>query len=418
VAEPPLDDAVLRQVCDVLGDTNAGLTTKQIVELLAAAKIRDPTPRSAGTGTYVVKNKRDRLYDALTLSQRETKSGNAALNFVKIAMAPARYGQEPEVFESRQRDLNIALAWASLRFTDDGRLRRTSARTRSSYRTDLAVFLRWLSGRSLAPVAVKRADLDRYRNWLCELVDADGEPAVHGQPRFAPATVARRLTTVRSFYAYLVDQRVIDGSPAVRVKGPRVSAEPRGRGLTEQQTRALIAAATARGAETEAIVRLMASNGLRVSEIARAQAADLEVEPGGHSLMITGKGGKRYRIPLNASTEKAVMAHLEARRHGFLFRRRDQRRRQSSAPLIPYTQQAIWGLIAELAADAGLDVDALGSLHPHRLRATFVMSILDRGASLQAAQDASRHSSPATSRRYDRMRNSFAEHPTHLLEDL
>jgi hypothetical protein len=54
------------------------------------------------------------------------------------------------------------------------------------------------SGSSRSPLAVKRADIDRYRNWLCELVDAAGEPAAHGQPRFAPATIARRLTTVRS----------------------------------------------------------------------------------------------------------------------------------------------------------------------------------------------------------------------------
>lgn len=301
---------------------------------------------------------------------------------------------------------------------DDFLAAQVSPRTRSSYRTDLAIFLRWLKARDLDALAVKRSDIDRYRNWLAELVDADGEPAAHGQPRFAPATIARRLTTVRSFYAYLVDQRVLDGSPAVRVKGPRVTTEPRGRGLTEDQTRALVAAAAARGPEAEAIVRLMASNGLRVSEIVRAQAADLEPESGGgHSLLITGKGGKRYRVPLNRSTEAVVLAHLGARRHGFLFRRKDRRRRDGDAPLIPYTQQAIWRLIAELAADAGLDVEQLGSLHPHRLRATFVMSILDRGASLQAAQDASRHASPATTRRYDRMRSSFAEHPTHLLED-
>jgi integrase/recombinase XerD len=296
---------------------------------------------------------------------------------------------------------------------DDFLAAQLSPRTRSSYRTDLAIFLRWLASRDLGVLAVKRADIDRYRNWLSELVDGGGEPAAHGQPRFAPATVARRLTTVRSFYAYLVDQRVIDGSPAVRVKGPRVSSEPRGRGLNEDQTRTLIAAAAARGAEAEAIVRLMAANGLRVSEITRAQAADLEPEAGGgHSLLITGKGGKRYRVPLNASTERVVVTHLGGRRHGFLFRRRDGRRRDGNAPLIPYTQQAIWRLMAELAADAGLDGEQLGSLHPHRLRATFVMSILDRGASLQAAQDASRHSSPATTKTLsaDELRFVLAHH--------
>ena len=106
----------------------------------------------------------------------------------------------------------------------------------SKGRTDLAIFLRWLAARELGLLAVKRADIDRYRDWLSELVDGDGEPAAHGQPRFAP----------------------------------------------------------------------------RVSEITRAQAADLEPEAGGgHSLLITGKGGKRYRVPLNASTERALVAHLD-----------------------------------------------------------------------------------------------------------
>ena len=121
---------------------------------------------------------------------------------------------------------------------------------------------------------------------------------------------------MRSFYAYLVDQRVIDGSPAVRIRGPRLNSEPRGRGLTEAQTRGLIAAAAARG--PEAIVRLMASNGLRVSEIARAQAADLEPEAGGgHSLMITGEGGKRYRMPAGRDHELQVWLQIS-----FLFERR------------------------------------------------------------------------------------------------
>lgn len=207
MAEPPLDDAVLRQVCDVLGDTNAGLTTKQIVELLAAAKIRDPTPRSAGAGTYVVKNKRDRLYDALTLSQRETKSANAALNFVKIAMAPARYGQEPEVFESRQRDLNIALAWASLRLTDDGRLRRTSAATSLTDARRRAARLRHVL-----------ADRDAHPRLLAGCVDEIRDDnyfhAVLEGARSIAAEIQRRTDST------------LDGVPLVKATCERTSADP------------------------------------------------------------------------------------------------------------------------------------------------------------------------------------------------
>src|SRR4051794_17200633 len=108
--EPPLDDAVLRQVCDVLGATDDGLTNREIAELLQIVGIADPTPRTAGPGTYIVKNKRDRLYDALRASQLQTKSSDGALLFVKAALAPARYTRTPEQFEFRRREVNVALA--------------------------------------------------------------------------------------------------------------------------------------------------------------------------------------------------------------------------------------------------------------------------------------------------------------------
>ncbi len=140
----------------------------------------------------------------------------------------------------------------------------------------------------------------------------------------------------------------------------------------------------------------MASNGLRVSETARAgrrprARGRRRPQPADHR-----QGRQALPRPAERLDRKGVVAHLAACRHSF-FRRRDRRRRDGDAPLIPYTQQAIWRLIAELAADAGLDVEALGSLHPHRLRATFMMS--STAAPAQAAQDASRRSSPATARR-------------------
>jgi site-specific recombinase XerD len=105
-------------------------------------------------------------------------------------------------------------------------------RTRSTYETDVAVFFGWLGRRGVHPLAVGRRDIDRYRNWMSELVDADGKPTLHGQPRFAPATVAKRLSAVRSFYGYVVDRGTIDASPAVGVKVPRT---PRGQAITEDQ---------------------------------------------------------------------------------------------------------------------------------------------------------------------------------------
>lgn len=154
-------------------------------------------------------------------------------------------------------------------------------RTRSTYETDVAVFFGWLGRRSVHPLAVGRRDIDRYRNWMSELVDADGKPTLHGQPRFAPATVAKRLSAVRSFYGYVVDRGTIDASPAVGVKVPRTPREPRGHAITENQVAKLIAAAQDHSDTSEAIVRLLVTNGLRVSEVCAALVELLEREPDG-----------------------------------------------------------------------------------------------------------------------------------------
>jgi site-specific recombinase XerD len=164
-------------------------------------------------------------------------------------------------------------------------------RTPEAYAGDLASFLGWCRARGLHPLRAARPDIDRYRNWLAELIGPDGRPAANGRPRYAAATVARKLSAVRAFYAYLVDRQLVPGSPASGVKAPRVRREPRGRAITQDHIRALLAAA-AQDPQSEAIVCLLLLNGLRVSEVCRADIEDLRREPGGgHSLVVRGKGG-------------------------------------------------------------------------------------------------------------------------------
>jgi integrase/recombinase XerD len=305
---------------------------------------------------------------------------------------------------------------------DDFLAAQLSPRTRESYAGDLVIFLRWLGERGRRPREVTRPDVDRYRNWLAEPIGPDGKPAANGRPRYAPATVARKLSAVRAFYTYLTERRVIQGSPAAGVKGPRLRREPRGRAITDAQVRRLLETAAARGHETEAMVCLLALNGLRVSEVCAADVEHLRREPGGgHSLVVRGKGGKEVEVALNDRTERAVLQTAGARTQGPIFRRQDGRRLRagSPAPRVPYNRQAVYRLLGELAEQAGLIGDEDGQvdgLSPHKLRHTFVTMLLDRGVPLVAVQDAARHSSSDTTRLYDRARAAFREHPTHKLD--
>ena len=216
---------------------------------------------------------------------------------------------------------------------DDFLASQLSPLTRSSYAGDLTIFLTWLAGRGKHPRDVSRPDIDRYRNWLAELIGPDGKPAANGRARYAPATIARKLSAVRAFYNYLSERRVIPGSPAAGVKGPKLRREPRGRAITDDQVRRLLAVATERGHETEAMVCLLLLNGLRVSELCSADVEHLHREPGGgHSLVVRGKGGKDVDVALNDRTERAVLKTVGARSQGPIFRRQDGRRLRAGAP--------------------------------------------------------------------------------------
>ena len=157
---------------------------------------------------------------------------------------------------------------------------------------------------------------------------------------------------MRAFYNYLSERRVIPGSPAAGVKGPKLRREPRGRAITDDQVRRLLAVATERGHETEAMVCLLLLNGLRVSELCAADIENLHREPGGgHSLVVRGKGGKDVDVALNDRTERAVLKTVGARSQGPIFRRQDGRRLRAgaAAPRVPYNRQAVYRLLGELA---------------------------------------------------------------------
>src|SRR4051812_6608995 len=115
-----------------------------------------------------------------------------------MAVSPAELAPDPELGE----------------LLDDFLAAQLSARTRESYASDLVIYLRWIADRGKHPRDAARPDIDRSRNWLSEPVDSDGKPAANGRPRYQPATVARKLAAVRSFYTYLSERRAIPGSPA------------------------------------------------------------------------------------------------------------------------------------------------------------------------------------------------------------
>ena len=104
----------LQALCDVLGETDTGLTGSEIERLLASCQIGDPA---------ATKTKRHRLFEALKVRQVHDRCSNAVLHFVQEAMAPVRYRGDTDIFDSRRQDVNEVLAFAGWQLGEDGKLR-------------------------------------------------------------------------------------------------------------------------------------------------------------------------------------------------------------------------------------------------------------------------------------------------------
>jgi len=181
-----------------------------------------------------------------------------------------------------------------------------SGRTREAYSLDLRQWSRWCAEQHLELFAVSRAHIELYARWLEET----------GKAR---ATISRRLSTIVGFYRNADEERLIDVSPAVHVRRPKLDYESRAVGLDRNEVGALLVAAGLPGGREHALVSLLALNGLRISEALGADIEDLAVERGHRTLKILRKRGKTATIPLAPRTARAIDLVVGERLEGPLF---------------------------------------------------------------------------------------------------
>lgn len=251
-----------------------------------------------------------------------------------------------------------------------------SPRTRAAYLDDMGAFERWLTEHRLGPVtSATRQHIDAYARYLETTV-----------PPYSPATRARKLSSLSSFYGYLVAEGALQVNPAAAVRRPKLPNYSPRLGLDLSTAPKVIQAASRLTAEHRGLVALCLFAGLRVSEALGVRGSDIRTEAGHTVVKVTSKGGVEDLVPLSAPALRFLEELRERAGEGALFGELDR--------------FAARRLVAQLGREADLGRD----LTPHDLRHGAATCAREAGVPLEEVRDLLRHASITTTQRYDHAR--------------
>jgi len=203
--------------------------------------------------------------------------------------------------------------------------------------------------------------------------------------RLAPTSIARKLSSVRSFYRFMVKKGFLEKSPAEALTLPKLPKRlPR---FLIQEEASQLVESTPSGSKSSvdrrdgAILEILYGTGLRVAELVGLTSLDVDLKEGW--VRVRGKGNKERLVPLGSKATTALQNYLKEKRGevGRLF------------ILTPRTVQRI---VKKRAIAAGI----LKRTTPHTLRHSFATHLLEEGADLRGIQELLGHRSLATTQKY------------------
>lgn len=264
--------------------------------------------------------------------------------------------------------------------------KRLSENTVDSYMRDLRQFAHFILRQwDVEPRRVEAPMIERYLGWLYE----------RGREK---TSQARALSGVKSFFNFLMIEDKVETSPAEFVSAPKFGRQLPDVLSTGEIDRliAAIDTTTAKGRRDDAMLEVLYSCGLRVSELTSLRMGDLFFGEG--YIRVTGKGDKQRLVPISAPAREKIHRYLDERtpaRSGeevvFLNNR--------GAKL---TRVMIFTIIRQAALRAGIDK----RISPHTFRHSFATHLLEGGASIRQVQEMLGHESIITTEIYTHLDRS------------
>jgi len=255
--------------------------------------------------------------------------------------------------------------------------RRSSAHTIDAYRRDLQALADWAKSQGVEDVsALQAAQLrafiaDEHRRGL------------------APKSLQRRLSACRSFYQWLLRHGRIAANPAASLRAPKAARKlPQVLDVDEAVQLVEVPTDAPLGQRDRALLELLYSSGLRVSELCALRWHDLDLDEG--QVTVLGKGSKQRVVPVGSHARAALTAW------------REEVAAKADAPVFPgrggkpITPRAVQLRLRRLAQRQGL----FKRVHPHLLRHTFASHVLESSGDLRGVQELLGHADLGTTQIY------------------
>lgn len=266
-----------------------------------------------------------------------------------------------------------------------------SDNTREAYQRDLLLFQRWLAQQQSDDkdllLSATASDVLDYLGWRYE-------------QDYHPRSTARQISTLRSFYRYLLQTQQIGSDITANIDMPR-QGKSLPKTMSEAEVEALLRSPdtnTAIGLRDRTMLELLYACGLRISELVNLNMDNINWRQG--VVRVTGKGKKVRLVPMGQSAQQWLEQYIKNTRMALLNDHESSTLFPGRAGR-PMTRQNFWHRIKHYNKVAGICTE----VSPHVLRHAFATHLLNHGADLRVVQLLLGHSDLSTTQIYTHIAN-------------
>ena len=311
---------------------------------------------------------------------------------------PSLKKKEVKVVDNETKSLNAIEKYKAYLIAE----RNYSEHTINSYLSDIIEFKEFLTSEEFGTLITARTT--HARAFMTRLFNND----------FKKKSIARKLSSLKTFYRYLITENIVSKNPFELIESPKVE-KSLPRFLYKEEIEKIFSSidtTTAIGKRNLAIMEVLYGSGLRVSELVSLENKNLDFSNA--MIKVLGKGSKERYVPMNSRTMEALNNYIHVGRPELILKV------EMESPNVLFvnrsggalTSRGVRVIINKILEDAAESIH----VYPHMLRHTFATHLLDGGADLRSVQEMLGHSNLSTTQIYthvstEQLKKSMENHP-------